>query len=575
MKLLLTPQVRSLALSIMEGLRCPRAVTVSIMIRYDMWEDLVKLDLRPTDYDSPEAYLRAAQATALLAKLDCTIPGMSPEKTCKEAWWEAERHCFKTNSYLYELMDRGPIDEHEEKFIEFLLSVRKWVKWFIGSQPPSLIEGRFGPGATISDKSGRTTVLHKLSSTPTLTSDATIHLDTWAVTKWGIACNNRGALPSFSRGNIFFMVNKNAKTKRGCAKEPSINAYYQRGRGVILSKRLSQRGLNISRVVDLDDSTATLMDRFGIDISGYSRYASATHVQVARAASAADDAATIDERMASDTVAKALVEWTFPTAWFRDLSSLRSPFTEIEGKMVRLEKFSSMGNGFTFELETILFASICLAVCPWLTPGKDLHVFGDDIIVPKESSKVVCLALRACGFLINEKKSFVSGPFRESCGGDFWTGVGVRPYYLKKEPNEPQDYIALANGISRVVNQDPCYVQLRADLRNAWFRTLDAIPFAIRQCRGPSSLGDLVIHDDEKYWQRRLRQQKSYIRVYRPINPPKVVLGRFDDDVLLAGALYGLRLTDHKWGIGWSYDQRTITMRGKVSGYKVGWINWG
>ena len=573
--LLLTPQVRSIVLSIMEGLSCPRSLTVAIMVRYEMWEDLVKLGLRPADYDSPERYLRAAQATALLAKLDCRIPGISPEDACIESWWEAERQCFKTNRYLYRLRDVGPIDEHEEKFVDFLLDVRKWVKWFIGSNPPTLVQGRFGPGATISDKSGRTTVLHKLSSTPTLTSGAVSLLDDWETSKWAAACNYRSASPSFVRGNVFFMVNKKATTKRGCAKEPSVNAYYQRGYGVILSKRLSRRGLEISRVTDLDDSTAHLYERLGIDISGYDRYASASHVRVARQASACNGDATIDERMASDTVATSLVEWTFPSGWFTVLNSLRSPFTRIEGRDVRLEKFSSMGNGFTFELETVLFASICLAVCPWLTPGKDLHVFGDDIIVPKECAKVVCLALRSCGFLINHEKSYFDGPFRESCGGDFWLGVGVRPYYLKELPNEPQDFIAMANGIHRMVNQDICFDQLRLDLRSAWFRILDAIPTAIRRCRGPSSLGDLVIHDDESRWVRRYRQQKGYIAVYRPIKPPKVCLGRFDDEVIFAGALYGLRLDPIKWKEGWSYDHRSITMRGKVSGYKVGWVGFG
>jgi hypothetical protein len=35
------------------------------------------------------------------------------------------------------------------------------------------------------------------------------------------------------------------------------------------------------------------------------------------------------------------------------------------------------------------------------------------------------------GFSVNKEKSFSKGAFRESCGGDFWSGVNTRPLYIK------------------------------------------------------------------------------------------------------------------------------------------------
>jgi hypothetical protein len=41
--------------------------------------------------------------------------------------------------------------------------------------------------------------------------------------------------------------------------------------------------------------------------------------------------------------------------------------------------------------------------------------------------------LEFCGFKTNTRKSFWQGDFRESCGTDWWRGLDVRPFYLRKE----------------------------------------------------------------------------------------------------------------------------------------------
>jgi len=60
--------------------------------------------------------------------------------------------------------------------------------------------------------------------------------------------------------------------------------------------------------------------------------------------------ATIDLSSASDTVSYALVMSLLPSGWFDLLDLFRSECVEVPGGVIELEKFSSMGNAYTFEL---------------------------------------------------------------------------------------------------------------------------------------------------------------------------------------------------------------------------------
>lgn len=155
-------------------------------------------------------------------------------------------------------------------------------------------------------------------------------------------------------------------------------------------------------------------------------------------------------------------------------------------KTVYLEKFSSMGNGFTFELETILYRTLAATVCG----RSSVSAFGDDLIVLSDMFRDVLATLRFFGFTPNEKKTFGEGPFRESCGGDFFNGKPVRAHYLKELPNEPQHWIKLHNGLCRVGDNG---IHLGAAL----YFCQDQVPNHIRACKGPKQLGDIVFRDDE------------------------------------------------------------------------------
>jgi hypothetical protein len=48
---------------------------------------------------------------------------------------------------------------------------------------------------------------------------------------------------------------------------------------------------------------------------------------------------------------------------------------------------------------------------------------------------------------VNEKKSFASGPFRESCGGHYYNGYSVKPFYIRKPLNSLSRIIWLLNAL--------------------------------------------------------------------------------------------------------------------------------
>jgi hypothetical protein len=122
-----------------------------------------------------------------------------------------------------------------------------------------------------------------------------------------------------------------------------------------------------------------------------------------------------------------------PPEWSELLGQLRTGTICYDGLSIKLEKFSSMGNGFTFELESLIFWALALGCCR--TVGVDVEhvgVYGDDIIVPTDAAGLLYEVLDHCGFWVNTQKSYIDGPFRESCGADWLNGKDVRPFYLRE-----------------------------------------------------------------------------------------------------------------------------------------------
>lgn len=545
------------ALRVLKSLGGPMADEVHSCIKQRQWDKVSEISPDPRSYKCPRSYFRDAAAAGLLRKFAQLPTSHDRAGNALKKWYEGERDCFlanerlspflRENSLFSDLEDLDP----EGRLRKFIADVRKKIVSWIGHVPRAgMLEGRFGPGATFSLKGGWTTVPDKINAKPSLTRGARGWLLHWLVTSWGSDSLQRHGEVDFVPGNRFATVPKNAKTDRSIAAEPDLNVFYQLAVGREL-KRL-------------------LRTNAGWDM----KVAQDIHKRVACESSVTREFATLDLSNASDTVARNLVKLLLPHEWFLLLDGLRSPKTRFgKHKWVVLEKFSSMGNGFTFELETLIFAAISSTLSEQLgfggDLGKDVYVYGDDIIVRDGVVKALIPALSFFGFTLNHEKSFW-GPdveFRESCGGDFFNGKSVRPYHLEEDPNEPAHYIAFANGLRALGDRlAACGLD---DLRGAWFSVLDCLPSDIRSCRGPEGLGDLVIWDDRERWTVKVRNSVRYLRVYRPARKRKVNVHAFRNGVILACAAYGTP-SPHPKGWAWHRSGGVIPRDGVLS-YKVGW----
>jgi len=201
--------------------------------------------------------------------------------------------------------------------------------------------------------------------------------------------------------------------------------------------------------------------------------------------------ATIDLASASDTVSKEVVQALLPEPWLTILAAMRSPDYRLDGEWHCYAKWSSMGNGYTFELESLLFWALCSSI------DEDVAVYGDDLIVPTQSFESIVRVLEVCGFTVNTEKSFSSGPFRESCGQDAFHGVSVTPIYWK-EPLDDQGTLTLVNQIS-VLSARLGPEEFRfPGLKKVWKDLVYQLPKRFQQ-RGPSTIST-VVHDVETSW---------------------------------------------------------------------------
>lgn len=106
-----------------------------------------------------------------------------------------------------------------------------------------------------------------------------------------------------------------------------------------------------------------------------------------------------------------------------------------------------MGNGFTFELESLLFWAAAKAASEHVGNQGPVGIYGDDIIVAQSASEVLITFLEDLGFEVNLEKSFTEGLFFESCGKHYFRGVDVTPVFQKQRVDNDLELLRLANRI--------------------------------------------------------------------------------------------------------------------------------
>lgn len=533
-------QVFDVILGLAEDISTPRSLSVAILIRHGEWAELQKLRCIQTHYMDSESYWADNLITEILRK--CDLPtSVDREQAAIDTFLACEEANCRTNVRLHRFLPHNLfLEEGEEAVYDFICHWRKDVQAIMGNLPEAIVP-RFGQGATFADTGLLTTVPDKMSSRPTVYSGARCLIHHWTDTAWFrslVESRPKLSEPRTVRGNVFFTVPKDGTKFRGCCKEASIPVGYQLDAGRLLKGRLLRIGINL-------------------------REGQKEHRALARKASIDGLEATVDMSNASDTLARVLVKLLVRDDWFQLLDSLRATHTKVRGKWFRLEKFSSMGNGFTFELETIIFATMARTVVR-LTGGDpdQVRCYGDDLIVPGSSIPLLDKALRWFGFQPNMKKSFSEGPFRESCGGDYWKGVSVRGHYIEELPDEPQQWISLVNGLRRACFDDGQRLPSRwSKVARSWRASLARIPSDIRRCIGPTSLGDIVINNDDPLsWNTKplnphMGWDQLTVPAYVPI--PKILpWNHWSPATQLAAAVLG-------------FGSEGISPRGMVSGFRI------
>lgn len=325
--------------------------------------------------------------------------------------------------------------------------------WFIRGDSPLIsdyralyLRGRAGPGASISARGND--FYTKMFDSPLSSTEGLPWL-------WERCCSMSDlryeAEASRSRHGFtvvecsnYSFVNKTSTVARGICTEPTINMWFQLGVASVLEERLK-----------------LFWDR---DLSNQQ----AKNGELARVSSVSDALCTIDLESASDSISLSMLRHMLPRSFMAVLEKFRCSKTRLPtGRELELGMVSTMGNGYTFPLQTMLFSAVVRGVARVVgckLDDSNFGVFGDDIVCPSHLYRTVARVLSILGFTVNASKSFVEGPFRESCGADFFKGVNVRGVYIK-QLRVKQDFLVAINALNRwsaktgvFLNQTVCYL---------------------------------------------------------------------------------------------------------------------
>jgi len=397
-------------------------------------KELVGCEVDPAAYDSALTFYLDYQAVSFLKKFPSLQTGIDTEAVAYQKFVSAEQDCLQTN-IIFERRARGLLN-FRSRVESVFYRARSKIADILGDVPSyDDLDFAFGPGASYGVR-GDTSPYNKLVADPTCQFNLLPHLPDLLGFMPGWFQEDTVRITPVGGSELAF-VPKNAKTDRAICIEPCLNVVLQKGIGSHIRSRLRKFG------VDLDNQ--------GIN-QQLAHKASLAAVQHGN-----ENLCTVDLSAASDTIAYQLVLDLLPIDWVDLLDSCRSPVTSYKGETIKLQKWSSMGNGYTFELETLIFYALASsAMCEEdMVPRtqRNIHVYGDDIVVPVAAFSLLEECLRCAGFSLNREKTFVTGAFFESCGCDYFAGEAVRPVFLKTRTRDLPGIFYAINSITQIIRR--------------------------------------------------------------------------------------------------------------------------
>lgn len=451
-----------IATAILRQLRgdVPRQCLESLLNRD--FSGYVSMTIDPSTFIDASDFRDAYLATEILSKFPSWELGLDPKQEALKKFDVAERSCEETNNRLRRSYGMASTTI---SFASVLYSAQRKIGRLLG--PFNWDEASqffaFGPGASFALKRKYGDAYHKFRCKPEVTkacaglaSAVLLQHPGWLSHLASIS-GSQDPLENLTivEGNRITTVPKNAKTDRVIAIEPLMNMFVQKGIGAVIRRRLK---------------------RVGIDLNNQEQ-----NQLLAREGSELGTLATIDLSSASDCVSLRLVQELLPCDWYQAIEQARCQSGVLpSGEKITYQKVSSMGNGFTFELESLIFWALTSSVVDlYGCTDRRVSVYGDDIIVSTDAYEHVVEVLNFCGFTVNAKKSFATGKFRESCGKHYFAGHDVTPFYIREDIVTPDRLILTLNNLRRFaarlypygldVRFQPVYDEFRRKLP-AWFR---------------------------------------------------------------------------------------------------------
>lgn len=406
-----------------------------------------------------------------------------------EKWLKTELRNARTNVRLYggETSFNMGSRVHSEDVLDF---ARRVIARVLGPEPRlDQLVGSFSGGASTRVRREIGATARKFMGQAHVTAEALPWILPIILQCQGWVSNNPQVLePVVVGGNVMFTVEKTTVIDRVACKEPELNMFAQKAIGDLIRRKLK---------------------RYGIDLNDQS-----INRSLAREGSKSGHLATIDLSSASDSVTTGLVARLLPPGWFVLLDAVRSKRTLIGDEWHENQMFSSMGNGFTFELETLVFFALARAVAYYSHVRGRISVYGDDIIVPVSMVSQLIAVFGFCGFMVNVTKSHYRGHFRESCGGHYLRGGDVTPFYIKEPIDTLERLIHFLNRLRKWAGQcfgDICDPRVYPVWRK-WSRHVD------RRLWGGSNVSDptrLVSRHSPRF--KLVRVTKSPKRLIREL----------------------------------------------------------
>lgn len=184
-----------------------------------------------------------------------------------------------------------------------------------------------------------------------------------------------------------------------------------------------------------------------------------------------DKKATVDFSSASNSNWMCVLESLWPQKVVRRLKALRTPICEWDGDYHYYNMLAPMGCGFTFEVMTLTLTALARSLDPHST------VFGDDVIIEADKAQEFMGYASSLGWVVNDKKSFVEGNFRESCGGfhDLSTHQDILSYDFH-EITDLYQATTTANKLYQLLVKAQCGQALRKELLSCYCKMIIALP---------------------------------------------------------------------------------------------------